>query len=64
MDGKVVDRHGRIIVEKGLIRIYTDNMEEEKAMLILDFAKFISNCTIPSAAILRFPGLAQEDYES
>lgn len=43
MDTLTVDRKGRVVIERGLIRIYTDDIDPEIAMLIVDFAKLVSN---------------------
>lgn len=43
MDALTVDQRGRVVLERGLIRIYTDGLDPEQAILIADFAKLISN---------------------
>lgn len=48
-----VDKQGRMIIEKGLIRIYTDDLAPDKTMLIIDFVKFVLNNS--GGKILPFP---------
>ena len=53
----VCDTAGRIIIEKGMIRIYTDDLEPEETLLILDFVKFVSNRSNEGGdrKIIKFP---------
>lgn len=53
MEGLRVDKQGRMILERGLIRVYTDNLPPDKTMLIVDFIKFVLN--YDGGKILQFP---------
>lgn len=43
MERLAADNAGRLILEKGLIRYYTDDVDPQITMLIVDFIKFLSD---------------------
>lgn len=43
MERMSADKAGRLILERGLIRFYTEDVDPQITMLIIDFIKFLSD---------------------